>query len=406
MIEIILGVMLFTVIIVALAMLTLLARSWLVATGNIKIVVNGEKELSVPTGDKLLNVLGANKIFLPSACGGGGTCGQCKVKVMEGGGVLLSTEKSHISKREAAEGQRLACQVAVSGDMRIEVPEDVFGVNKWACTVRSNDNVATFIKELIVDLPEGETINFRAGGYIQVECPPHVLDYKDMHIAEQFRKDWEKFNLFSLKSVVKKPAVRAYSLANCPDENNIIMLNVRIATPPPKNPDAPTGIMSSYIFGLKAGDTVTVAGPYGEFFAKDSGAEMVFIGGGAGMAPMRSHILDQLLRIRTDRKISFWYGARSLREAFYVDLFDKLAQEHDNFSWHLALSEPLPEDNWQGYTGFIHRVLLEHFLNDHPAPEDCEYYICGPPVMNSAVIAALDSQGVDKENILLDDFGG
>jgi len=406
MIEIALGVVLFTAIIVALAMLILFARSKLVATGNITILVNNEKTLSAPAGDKLLNLLSAQRIFLPSACGGGGTCGQCKVKVLKGGGDLLPTEKSHVNKREAAEGMRLACQVSATGDMRIEVSEDVFGVNKWTCTVRSNNNVATFIKELIVELPQGETINFRAGGYIQIECPPHVLDYRDIDIPAQFRGDWEKFHLFHLKSVVKKPAVRAYSMANYPEENTIIMLNVRVATPPPNAPMAPPGIMSSYLFGLKPGDQVMVSGPYGEFFAKDTNAEMVFIGGGAGMAPMRSHILDQLLRIGTKRKISFWYGARSLREAFYVDEFDNLAAENHNFSWHLALSEPQPNDNWAGHTGFIHNVLWENYLKDHPAPEDCEYYMCGPPVMNSAVMALLDAQGVDKENIMLDDFGG
>lgn len=406
MIEIILGVALFTAIIVALAMLILFARSRLVASGNIRIMVNNEKELSAPAGDKLLNLLGAQRIFLPSACGGGGTCGQCKVKILEGGGDLLPTEKSHIGKREAAEGMRLACQVSAIGDMRITVPEDIFGVNKWACTVRSNNNVATFIKELVVELPQGETIDFRAGGYIQIECPPHALDYRDIDIPSQFRDDWEKFNLFDLRSVVKKPAVRAYSMANYPEENTIIMLNIRVATPPPNAPKAPPGIMSSYLFGLTPGDQVMVSGPYGDFFAQDTNAEMVFIGGGAGMAPMRSHILDQLLRIRTKRKISFWYGARSLHEAFYVDEFDNLAAEHPNFSWHLALSEPKPDDNWEGHTGFIHNVLWEHYLKDHPAPEDCEYYMCGPPVMNSAVMALLDTQGVDKENIMLDDFGG
>jgi len=406
MIEIILGVALFTAIIVALAMLILFARSRLVASGNIRIMVNNEKELSAPAGDKLLNLLGAQRIFLPSACGGGGTCGQCKVKILEGGGDLLPTEKSHIGKREAAEGMRLACQVSAIGDMRITVPEDIFGVNKWACTVRSNNNVATFIKELVVELPQGETIDFRAGGYIQIECPPHVLDYRDIDIPTQFRGDWEKFHLFSLKSVVKKPAVRAYSMANYPEENTVIMLNVRIATPPPNAPKAPPGIMSSYLFGLKPGDQVMVSGPYGEFFAQDTNAEMVFIGGGAGMAPMRSHILDQLLRIGTKRKISFWYGARSLREAFYVDEFDNLAAKYNNFRWHLALSEPQPDDNWEGHTGFIHNVLWENYLKDHPTPEDCEYYMCGPPVMNSAVMALLDTQGVDKENIMLDDFGG
>jgi len=405
-IEIGLGVALFTAIIVTLAMLILFARSRLVATGDITINVNGEKQLAVRAGGKLLNLLGAQKIFLPSACGGGGTCGQCKVKVLEGGGDLLPTEKSHISKREAAAGQRLACQVSVTQDMSIEVPEDVFGVSKWECTVRSNDNVATFIKELIVELPEGETIDFRAGGYIQIECPPYELEYSGIDIPKQFRDDWEKFGLFKLKSVVKEPNLRAYSMASYPEENDIVMLNVRIATPPPTAPNAPPGVMSSYIFGLKPGDKVTVSGPYGEFFAKNTDAEMVFIGGGAGMAPMRSHILDQLLRLKTDRKLSFWYGARSLRETFYAEEFDRLAAEHENFAWNLALSEPLPEDNWEGYTGFIHDVLFEHYIRDHPAPEDCEFYICGPPVMNSAVIAMLYSQGVDKENILLDDFGG
>jgi Na+-transporting NADH:ubiquinone oxidoreductase subunit F len=404
--EIVLGVALFTAIVVTLAMLILFARSKLVATGNITINVNGERTLSVRAGGKLLNLLGAQELFLPSACGGGGTCGQCKVKVLDGGGEILPTEKSHISKREAADGQRLACQVSVTQDMNIEVPEDVFGVSKWECTVRSNNNVATFIKELIVELPPGEAIDFRAGGYIQTECPPYELDYKNIDIPEDFRGDWEKFNLFDLQSIVKTPAMRAYSMANYPDENNIVMLNVRIATPPPNAPQAPPGIMSSYIFGLKPGAKIMVSGPYGEFFAKDTDAEMVFVGGGAGMAPMRSHILDQLLRLKTKRRLSFWYGARSMREAFYAEEFDKLAAEHENFSWHLALSEPLPVDNWDGYTGFIHDVLFEHYIKDHPAPEDCEYYMCGPPVMNSAVIAMLDSQGVDPENILLDDFGG
>ena len=404
--EIFIGVALFTVIVVILAMLILFARSLLVASGNITITVNGEKELAVPAGDKLLTLLGSQALFLPSACGGGGTCGQCKVRILEGGGELLSTEKSHISKREAAAGQRLACQVTVNQDMQIEVPEDVFGVNKWECTVRSNDNVATFIKELIVELPAGETMDFRAGGYIQIECPAYELDYKSIDIPKQFRDDWEKFRLFDLQSIVTEPTLRAYSMANFPLENDIVMLNVRIATPPPNAPQAPTGIMSSYIFGMKPGDKVMVSGPYGEFFAKETDAEMIFIGGGAGMAPMRSHILDQLLRIKTKRRISFWYGARSLREAFYAEEFDKLVAEHDNFSWNLALSDPLPEDNWDGDTGFIHNILFERYIKDHAAPEDCEYYMCGPPVMNAAVISMLDAQGVDKENILLDDFGG
>ena len=405
--EIVIGVVLFTGIVSALAMLILLARSRLVPSGDIHITVNGERDLTVPAGSKLLNTLSANELFLPSACGGGGTCGQCKVKVMEGGGTLLPTETAHISKRMAAEGLRLACQVNVDQDLRIEVPEDVFGVNKWECTVRSNDNVATFIKELILELPKGETIDFRAGGYIQIECPSYRLSFRDIDVPEQYRDDWERFKLFELESVVDSPDMRAYSMANYPDENDIIMLNVRIATPPPgASAGIPPGVMSSYIFGMKPGDKVLVSGPYGEFFAKDTDAEMVFIGGGAGMAPMRSHIFDQLRRLHSKRKMSYWYGARSLRETFYMDDFDMLAREEDNFEWHLALSDPQPEDNWEGYTGFIHDVLFENYLKDHPAPEDCEYYMCGPPMMTAAVIQMLESLGVERENILLDDFGG
>jgi len=404
--EITLAVILFTGIVISLAILILLARSRLVPSGDIRIVVNEERDLTVPAGGKLLSALTAQELFLPSACGGGGTCGQCTVVILEGGGSPLPTEAAHINKREAASGVRLACQVGVNENMRISVPEDVFGVNKWECTVRSNNNVATFIKEFVVDLPKGEEMNFRAGGYIQIECPDYRMSYKDIDVDERFRGDWEKFHLFELESVVDAPDLRAYSMANYPEERDLVMLNVRIATPPPNAPSAPPGKMSSYIFSLKPGDKVLVSGPYGDFFAKETDAEMVFIGGGAGMAPMRSHILDQLLRIRTDRKLSFWYGARSLREAFYKDEFDRLAEEHENFTWNLALSEPETEDNWDGFTGFIHEVLLENYLKDHPTPEDCEYYMCGPPMMNAAVIAMLDSQGVEKENILLDDFGG
>ena len=404
--EIVIGVVLFTGIVTVLAVLILLARSRLVPSGNIQINVNGERDLSVPAGSKLLNTLSANDLFLPSACGGGGTCGQCTVKVLEGGGSLLPTEATFVSKRMAAEGIRLACQVNVDQDLRIEVPEDVFGVNKWECSVRSNDNVSTFIKELMLELPQGETIDFRAGGYIQIECPAYRLAFRDIDIPEQYRDDWERYNLFELESVVDTPDVRAYSMANYPEENDIIMLNVRIATPPPNVPEAPPGVMSSYIFGMKPGDKVIVSGPYGEFFARDTDAEMVFIGGGAGMAPMRSHIFDQLKRLKSKRKISFWYGARSLREMFYAEDFDTLARENENFEWHLALSDPLPEDEWSGPTGFIHNVLYEDYLKDHPAPEDCEYYLCGPPMMNAAVIQMLEDQGVEKENILLDDFGG
>ncbi len=403
--EIVIAVTLFTMIVIALATLILLARKLLVPSGDVAINVNSERDITVRPGDKLLGSLSANELFLPSACGGGGTCGQCKVRILEGAGELLPIEAAHITKREAAHGERLACQVTVNHDLRIEVSEDVFGVSKWACSVRSNNNVSTFIKELVLELPAGETLDFRAGGYIQIECPAYRLAYSDIDIPVEYRDDWERFDLFKLESVVTKPGLRAYSMANYPEENRIVMLNVRIATPPPNVPGAPPGIMSSYIFGLKPGDKVMVSGPYGEFFARDTDAEMVFIGGGAGMAPMRSHILDQLLRIKTSRKITYWYGARSLREAFYVEEFDELAARFDNFDWHLALSEPLPEDNWTGYTGFVHDILLEHYLKDHPAPEDCEYYMCGPPMMNAAVISMLDSQGVDSENILLDDFG-
>jgi Na+-transporting NADH:ubiquinone oxidoreductase subunit F len=404
--EILFSVLLFTLIMLFLAMLILWVRARLLPQGNVTVRINDERDIAVPAGGRLMGSLAAAGIFVPSACGGGGTCGQCRVKVLEGGGSLLPTEASLISKREAAAGERLACQVPVSQDMSIRVPEEVFGVRKWECRVRSNDNVATFIKELIVELPEGETLDFRAGGYIQIECPPHRLKYSEFDIGEEFIEDWERYGLLDLESVVTEPTTRAYSMASYPEENDIIMLNVRIATPPPNvMHKVPTGIMSSYIFNLKPGDTCTVSGPYGEFFARETDNEMVFIGGGAGMAPMRSHIFDQLKRLNSKRRISFWYGARSLREAFYVDEFDKLEKDHENFSWHLALSDPLPEDNWTGLEGFIHEVLYEHYLKDHPAPEDCEYYMCGPPMMIAAVNRMLDGLGVEPENILFDDFG-
>ncbi len=406
-IEIVLGVVLFTAIVVALVYVILGARSKLVATGSVDIVINDERTVKAPVGSKLLGALADADLFVASACGGGGTCAQCRVKVFEGGGAILPTEESHITKREAREGDRLSCQVTVKQDMRIRVPEEVFGVRKWECTVRSNHNVATFIKELVLELPEGEDVPFRAGGYIQIECPPHHVRYKDFEIEERFREDWDRFDLWRYESRVNETVTRAYSMANYPDEKGKIMLNVRIASPPPRAPaDIPPGRMSSWIFGLKPGDKATISGPFGEFFAKETENEMVFVGGGAGMAPMRSHIFDQLLRLKTKRTMRFWYGARSKREAFYVDHFDRLAAENDNFEWHLALSEPLPEDEWTGYTGFIHNVLYEHYLSTHPAPEDCEYYMCGPPMMNAAVINTLRDLGVEEENILLDDFGG
>lgn len=406
MLEIILGVLFFTLIVIALVFVILGAKSKLVASGNVDVLINDEKTIHVPIGAKLLTALADNNLFVSSACGGGGTCAQCRVKVYEGGGDILPTELSHITKREAAEGDRLACQVTVKQNMKIHVHDEVFGVKKWVTTVRSNHNVATFIKELVLELPKGEHINFRAGGYIQIECPPYHAKFTDFDIDERFRDEWDRYNLWQYESVVKTPAIRAYSMANYPEENDIVMLNVRIATPPPGTNGIPPGVMSSYIFNLKPGDKVTISGPFGEFFARDTDNEMVFIGGGAGMAPMRSHIFDQLRRLKSKRKMTFWYGARSLREMFYVDDFNKLQEEHPNFKWFIGLSEPKPEDNWTGYVGFIHNVLYENYLKNHPAPEDCEYYLCGPPMMNTAVIKMLEDIGVERENIMLDDFGG
>ncbi|TNH04133.1 NADH:ubiquinone reductase (Na(+)-transporting) subunit F [Testudinibacter sp. TR-2022] len=406
--EIILGIAMFTVIVLVLVVLILFAKSKLVNSGDITIGINEDpsKAIKLPAGGKLLGALASEGIFLSSACGGGGSCGQCKVKVLHGGGDILPTELSHISKKEAKEGWRLGCQVNVKTDMEVEVEPEIFGVKKWECTVISNDNKATFIKELKLAIPEGEEVPFRAGGYIQIEADPHTVKYSDFDVPQEYREDWDKFNLFRYVSKVDEPITRAYSMASYPEEKGIIMLNVRIATPPPKQPDAPPGQMSSYIWSLKAGDKVTISGPFGEFFAKDTDAEMVFVGGGAGMAPMRSHIFDQLKRLKSKRKMTYWYGARSKREMFYVEDFDGLQAENDNFKWHVALSDPLPEDNWDGYTGFIHNVLYENYLKNHEAPEDCEYYMCGPPMMNAAVIGMLKNLGVEDENILLDDFGG
>ncbi|BDX20446.1 MAG: NADH:ubiquinone reductase (Na(+)-transporting) subunit F [Pseudomonadales bacterium] len=404
--EIYLGVGMFTAIVLSLVAIILIARSKLVSSGDVTIDINGERKVTVAAGSKLLNTLASNGVFLSSACGGGGTCAQCKCIVKSGGGEMLPTEESHFTKREAKEGWRLSCQTPVKQDMEIEVPEEVFGVKKWECTVASNPNVATFIKELTLKLPEGENVDFRAGGYVQLECPPHTVHYKDFDIQPEFRGDWDKFNLWKYVSKVDETTIRAYSMANYPEEKGLVKFNIRVASPPPGRDDLPPGKMSSWVFSLKPGDKVTVYGPFGEFFARDTDAEMVFIGGGAGMAPMRSHIFDQLKRLHSTRKMSFWYGARSLREAFYVEEYDQLAAENDNFEWHLALSDPLPEDNWEGPTGFIHNVLFENYLKDHPAPEDCEFYMCGPPMMNASVIKMLQDLGVEPENILLDDFGG
>lgn len=399
------GVVLFTVVVMALVGVILFARSRLVSSGDVQIEINGDpdKSITVPAGGKLLNTLADAGIYLSSACGGGGTCAQCKCQVVDGGGSMLPTEEGHFTRGQKRENWRLSCQVTVKQDMAIEVAPEFFGVKQWETTVVSNDNVATFIKELVLKIPEGESVDFRAGGYVQLEVPPHEVHYKDFDIGEEYRGDWEQFGLFDLKSKVNDTTIRAYSMANYPEEKGVIKFNIRIATPPPGS-NLPPGKMSSYVFNLKPGDKVKVFGPFGEFFAKETDAEMVFIGGGAGMAPMRSHIFDQLRRLSSHRKISFWYGARSLREMFYQEDYDMLQSENDNFQWHVALSDPQPEDNWNGMTGFIHNVVLEHYLQNHPAPEDCEYYMCGPPMMNAAVIKMLKDLGVEDENILLDEF--
>ncbi|TFG80788.1 MAG: NADH:ubiquinone reductase (Na(+)-transporting) subunit F [Chrysiogenales bacterium] len=401
------GVVMFTGIVLSLVTVILYAKSKLVESGEVTVVINDSPDhtLKVNAGAKLLNTLAEQKIFVSSACGGGGTCGLCKVIVHEGGGDVLPTEKSLLKRREIRSGMRLACQVPVKQNMRIEIDPEVFAVKRWECTVRSNHNVATFIKELLLELPAGEDVHFRAGGFIQIEAPTHVLEYREFDVEADYRDEWDRFNMWRYRSQVDETVTRAYSMANYPDEKGIIMLNVRIASPPPQKPAAPPGQMSSYLFNLKPGDKVFITGPYGEFFAKDTQNEMVFIGGGAGMAPMRSHIFDQLKRLESTRKMSYWYGARSLRELFYQEDFAQLSANFPNFSWHLALSDPQAEDNWTGHTGFIHQVLFDQYLKDHPAPEDCEYYICGPALMLAAVLHLLDDLGVERENILFDDFG-
>ncbi|GAB5404028.1 MAG: NADH:ubiquinone reductase (Na(+)-transporting) subunit F [Aureliella sp.] len=402
-----LGVTVFTVLVLVLVTVILLAKKAFVPSGDVALEINGSKTLNVPAGGKLLNALSEEGIFVSSACGGGGTCAQCLVKVNSGGGDILETEKSHINNKEAKEGYRLSCQVAVKQDMEIEVPPEVFETKKWECTVRSNRNVATFIKELVLELPEGEEVGFKSGGYIQIECPPHVVHYKDFDIDEHFHEDWDTYDVWRYTSKVDEEVVRAYSMANYPGEKGIIMLNVRVASPPPRAPEGtPPGKMSSYIFNLKEGDKVTISGPYGEFFIKDTENEMVYIGGGAGMAPLRSHIFELFKNRKTDRKVSYWYGGRSSRELFYIDHFRDIEKDFPNFKFNIALSEPKEEDNWDGFVGFIHQVVLENYLKDHQAPEDIEYYLCGPPMMNSAVFKMLDDLGVEPENIAFDDFGG
>jgi Na+-transporting NADH:ubiquinone oxidoreductase subunit F len=412
--EIISGVGMFTGVVLALVAIILMARSKLVASGNVRILINNDesKALSVPAGGKLLNVLADNKVFVSSACGGGGTCAQCKVHVHEGGGDILPTETGHINKREARDGMRLSCQVNVKQDMNIEVPPDVFSVKKWECEVVSNDNVATFIKEFVVRLPPGETLDFESGGFIQIEVPPFECDFKDFEgIDERFHPDWDRFKVWDFKAVNTETIVRAYSMGNHPAEGDIIMLNIRIAVPPPDRSSptgwkqVPPGLATSYIFSRKPGDKVTISGAFGEFFIQETEREMVYIGGGAGMAPLRSHLFHLFHTLKTGRKVSYWYGARNPNEVFYEDLFRQIEDQFPNFEFHIAMSDPRPEDNWDGYVGFIHQVLNDNYLAQHQAPEDVEYYICGPPIMLQAVQGMLDSLGVQEEMIRYDDFG-
>ena len=407
-IDLFLGVISFTGVVLLLVCIIIFARSLLVSTGSVNIEINDDptNTITVPAGSKLLQTLAENKIFLSSACGGGGTCSQCKCQIIDGGGSILPTEESHFTTKEKADGWRLSCQVPVKEDLKIKIPDEVFGVKEWECEVISNNNVATFIKELILKLPDGEELNFKAGGYVQLEAPKYEnLSYKNFNIEEEYHEDWDRFKIWDNTANNDDSIIRAYSMANYPEEKGVLKFNIRIASPPPGS-DVPPGLMSSWVFNLKKGDKVRVFGPFGEFFAKETDNEMVFVGGGAGMAPMRAHIFDQLLRLNSKRKITFWYGARSLREMFYVDEFNKLDNDNENFNWHVALSDPLPDDNWEGKTGFIHQVLFDNYLKDHPAPEDCEYYLCGPPMMNKAVIEMLLDLGVEPENIALDDFGG
>ncbi len=404
---ILLGVLMFTGVVAVLVGLIVAARKFLVPEGDVSILINEQKEITVPAGGKLLNALASNGIFVSSACGGGGTCAQCKVHIQEGGGDILDTEKTHINKKEERAGCRLSCQVGVKQDMKIEVPPEVFETKKWRCKVRSNRNVATFIKELVLELPEGEDVGFKAGGYIQIECPPHSLKYREFDIDEEYHDDWDRFHVWDHESVVTEPVIRAYSMANYPGEKGIIMLNVRVASPAPKDPPGtPPGKMSSYIFNLKPGDEVTISGPYGEFFIEETPAEKIYIGGGAGMAPLRSHIFELFRTMHTDCKVSYWYGGRSVRELFYMDEFEELEKNNDNFKLNIALSDPMEEDNWTGLKGFIHQVLHDEYLANHPAPEDCEYYICGPPIMLKCCQDMLASLGVEPENVRYDDFGG
>jgi len=405
------SIAIFLIIIILLVAILLYARTKLMPQGKVMLNINDEKEIEVDPGSTVLTTLANNGIYLPSACGGGGTCAMCKCQVLEGGGSILPTEVGYFTRKEQANHWRLGCQVKVRENMKIHVDPEIFGIKKWECEVVSNHNVATFIKEFVVKLPEGENLDFKSGGYIQIDVPQCEVDFKTMDVEEEYRPEWDKFNMWDLKMKNPEPIYRAYSMANHPAEGNIVMLNIRIATPPwdrkaggfmKVNP----GICSSYIFSRKTGDKVMVSGPYGEFFIKPTNKEMMFIGGGAGMAPMRSHIFDLFQTKKTDRKATFWYGGRSLRELFYMDHFEKIEKEFDNFKFNVALSEPMPEDNWAGYTGFIHQVIMDNYLKNHPEPEEIEYYICGPPMMNDAVVKMLDDYGVPPENVMFDDFGG
>jgi len=404
--QIILAVAVFTGIVVLLSGLILLARSRLVETGSVHLLVNGDKDFQVPAGAKLLTALANVGLYLPAGCGGKGTCGQCRVKVLEGGGPLLPTEESLIGRHEANQHVRLGCQVAVRENLRLRIPDEVFGVRKWECTVGSTSGLSTFIKEIVLELPAGEEVPFRAGGYVQIECPPYGAKFSDFDIESEFRDEWDRNNLWRFQAGTRTPTTRAYSMANYPEEKGIILLNIGIAIPPPGSKEnVPPGVVSSYLFSLRPGDKVTIAGPYGEFYAKDTDNEMVFIGGGTGMAPLRSHIFDQLKRVKTDRKISFWFGVRSKRDMFYHEEFERLAAEHPNFTYIVALSEPKKDDNWDGPVGFIHQVAYDQYLGSHESPEDCEYYMCGPPLMISAVQKMLTDLGVPEENVMFDDFG-
>ena len=395
-------------IILFLVSLLLIASSKLQPQGEVKISINdGSDSISVKPGTSLLSALSSKNIYLPSACGGGGTCAVCKCQVVDGGGDILATEKTHISRKDAQDNWRLACQVKVRNDLDIKVKDEVLSIKKWECTVKSNDNVATFIKELIVELPEGENLDFQSGGYIQIDIPKYEVDFNNFDIHKEYHEDWDKFKIWDFKMKNEEEIFRAYSMANHPAEGNIVMLNVRIATPPPPLwNEVPPGIASSYIFDLKPGDKVTISGPYGDFFIKDTEREMVYVGGGAGMAPLRSHIFHLFHTLKTGRKVSYWYGARSKREMFYDDHFKKIQDKFPNFEYHVALSDPMPEDNWKGFTGFIHQVVHDNYLKEHEDPTEIEYYMCGPPMMNTAVTKMLEDLGVEEDMIDYDDFGG